>query len=101
LADDFAVYARLFLRYKANPTVDAFALCVLAQRVVVEKGRQYYKRYDRMNEVASVLDRINSDLEYARSLVCIQNANPVSVGDRYPQYWASGLLGEVRAADEE
>mgnify|MGYP001096702176 CR=1 FL=1 len=91
LADDLAVYARLFLRYRREPTRDVLALCVLAQRVIVEKARSYYKRRGRMDEVANVLSRINSDPEYARSLVTIQ-APDCRLAVIYPKYLQAGLI---------
>jgi len=92
LADDFAVYARLCLRYQEERTQDVLALCVLAQRVVVEKAKQYYKRRGRMDEIAKTIDRINNDDDFARSLVYLQDRN-CRLGQVYPHYVASGLLG--------
>ena len=91
LADDLAVYARLWLRYQDEQTTDVLALCVLAQRVVVEKGRAYYKRRGRTGELKAALDRINNDLDYARSIVGVQSKG-CRLGILYPVYHAAGLL---------
>jgi hypothetical protein len=91
--EDVAVFARALDRYEQNRTVANFQVTVLAQRVVIEKAKGYYKRRGQMGKVAQLIGRVISDTGYRKSLGVCNDGAATALARLYPDYLSSGLIG--------
>lgn len=91
LENDLAVFARCWLNFLSQQNQMNLALVVLAERVVVEKTKNYFKKAGKLERVAALIDQIKSEPEVARYYVRTQVVDS-PLANIYPQYVQAGLI---------
>lgn len=89
--DDLGVYSRMLIRYWNEPTRVHYQCMLLAQRVLIEKGKQTYKKRHQMSRVYDLIGQLNDNRNLVEAYATMLRPGS-RLGNVYPQYVEAGLV---------
>jgi hypothetical protein len=90
--EDIAVFARCWLRYVASESQDDLALVVLAQRIIFEKAKVYY-RGSRLVGLYTLVENLKKNPAGAKEFADFTfRSKPSRLAQVLPAYRDAGLI---------